>query len=1117
MKRLLVLILVITVPTLVCVEHVAYSQNLDIGEPRTVRMIYFLPNDRPFQANVVQKMKDEMRNLQTFFAEQMQAHGHGNITFQYETDAKGEPVVHRVDGRYPDSYYVAKNGGYWEELEQKFDMWGHNIYFIVWDNSTGRIAEGVGGTGGGGKSYGNPTVTSGFGFGIAAHELAHAFGLGHDFRDGRYILSYGSGRNRLSACAAEFLAVDPYFNPDVPLEEGPGPTIEIISPPTYPAGSESVTIQLKVSDADGIHQVLLFGAGALIACRGLKGKKEAIVEFEYEGVASRKGYVSLSDAVSHSLGVHAIDTNADVDYIEFQLAEISQHHIHTLEGHTSIVGSLAFSPDSKRIASGGGGIVKLWDVATHRNIATFEGTTLAFSADGRTLATGTFNFDTIKLWDVVTKRNIATLGPIDGAYSLAFSPNGKILASGSRDGMITLWDVARKREIFTVEAYTRLDKWTNTTVLSLAFPPDGKILASGSYDRMIKLWDVATGTNIASIREEGLAPYIYSVAFSPDGKILASGRGNGPGNVKLWDVATKRNIAFFDHILEVYSVAFSPDGRVIASGSRDGMVTLRDVATGAHIAGLPHTSDVWSVAFSPDGMTLASGTGDGAVELWEVGAEPLQQPVDDRDKVTTADVITDPNLAAKVREALGLGANARITKQTLRKLTRLDALNSQIENLSGLEHATNLTYLDLYGNKIRNITPIVELTQLRSLTISANEIRNITSIVRLEHATNLASLSLWGNKIRDVTPIAELTQLESLYLQENLIRDVSPLSGLVNLKTLYLKGNPIQDTSPLARLTKIVNVDIEISKPSPVVHIGVAQRPPMYWVNEKTGTLHRLVGAEVENLLPSVKNATGLVLNPTDNKIYWTEQVGKNRGRVKRANLDGSNVQVLANIKSGVPRSLAVDPMQGKLYWTDSRGRIQRSNLNGKGIRNLIRNLKSPENITIDVTGGKLYWTEEPGRIRRANLNGKSMENIASGLSPVADIAISGNKIYWTEITGENRGKIGRANLNGSNAHTLAMPLNDVLNIAVDTVGRKLYWSDSAGNIRRSNRVGRYIKKVVSGVAPLADFALGSSVEAIAAPSISASLPESTQLQPNYPNPFNPETWIPYQLAESDE
>ena len=79
--------------------------NLNTGEPRTVRMIYFLPNDRPFRQEVVDSMKVTIRQIQTFYAEQMQAHGHGNKTFRFETDAQGEPMVHRVDGQHPESYY----------------------------------------------------------------------------------------------------------------------------------------------------------------------------------------------------------------------------------------------------------------------------------------------------------------------------------------------------------------------------------------------------------------------------------------------------------------------------------------------------------------------------------------------------------------------------------------------------------------------------------------------------------------------------------------------------------------------------------------------------------------------------------------------------------------------------------------------------------------------------------------------------------------------------------------------------------------------------------------------------------------------------------------------------
>ena len=191
---------------------------LNVGEPRTVRMIYFLPNDRPFRQEVVDSMKVAIRRVQTFYAEQMQAHGYGNRRFRIETDAQGEPLVHRVDGQHSDSRYLGRT--YWtlyDELEQRFDL-ERNIYLVFLDDSQS--------TGGAGARYGKnggfaSVVGSGrASFELVAHELGHAFGLEHDFRDGAYIMSYGPGEDRLSACAAEFLSVHPYFNPEIPTKEG---------------------------------------------------------------------------------------------------------------------------------------------------------------------------------------------------------------------------------------------------------------------------------------------------------------------------------------------------------------------------------------------------------------------------------------------------------------------------------------------------------------------------------------------------------------------------------------------------------------------------------------------------------------------------------------------------------------------------------------------------------------------------------------------------------------------------------------------------------------------------------------------------------------------------------
>ena len=379
-----------------------YGQKLNVGKPRTVRMIYFLPNDRPFRSDIIRKMKNEIRTVQTFYAEQMQAHGYGKKTFRLETDAKDKPKVHRVDGKHPFSYYDNTLGNaVIEELEQAYNF-NENIYFIVLGADALRQGNGVS-VGGVGeqrdKDSGALLVPNEFNRWTVAHELGHTFGLEHDFRDGTYIMSYGPGRNRLSACAAEFLAVHPYFNSKSSIEEGQAPTIELMSALTYPAGTTSVSVQLKVSDSDRIHQVILLttslssGLVSVKACRKV-GKKEAVVEFKYDGVIPSDTVSSLSNPASHPIRVEAVDMNGNVSEPSFfTLSEISSRHIATLDDHTGWVHSVAFSPDGKTLASGAGNAGKgnaiiLWDIASKKNIVILEeyAADVAFSPDGTILA-----------------------------------------------------------------------------------------------------------------------------------------------------------------------------------------------------------------------------------------------------------------------------------------------------------------------------------------------------------------------------------------------------------------------------------------------------------------------------------------------------------------------------------------------------------------------------------------------------------------------------------------------------------------------------------------------------------------------------------------------------------
>ena len=308
----------------------------------------------------------------------------------------------------------------------------------------------------------------------------------------------------------------------------------------------------------------------------------------------------------------------------------------------------------------------------------------------------------------------------------------------------------------------------------------------------------------------------------------------------------------------------------------------------------------------------------------------------------------------------------------------------------------------------------------------------------------------------------------------------------------------------------------------PKVYISASQHPPIYWVDETFGMLQRLTDTQAENVIGTIQNTTSLVVDPTGEKIYWTEKISDTIGKIHRANLDGSEVEELKSFLGSIPLNIAVDSAGGKLYWTSSSEKIKRSNLNGKSVVPLIQNLNSPKAIDLDVAGGKFYWTQ-PGSIWRADLNGENAEELVTGLKEVEDIDVAGSHIYWTEKTGSDLGAVKRANLDGTNPEELISNKDVVFKgIAVDLAGYKFYWADSRGRIRRANLNGSMPQKVVTGLAPLTHLALNVLVpEDPAAPSSTsfvlsqnpAATPQETDLLANYPNPFNPETWIPYQLA----
>ena len=296
-----------------------------------VRLIYFLPRGRTVQDNMWPKLDTLIRDVQRFYANQMGSNGFGRKTFTFETDGNGETLVWQVDAQFNDRYYhTDTRDKVHAEIDEQFDMAKH-VYLIVVDISSEFIGnEDICGVGGG-NWLGTETRTrtrggyavipaSGHCFDdesgtvVTAHELGHAFGLDHDFRDEAYIMSYGVVPNRLSKCAAEWLDVNRFFNTNQTAFNEPT-TFHLLSPLAYSPNARDIRLQFEITDADGLHQAqLLIPTTAddpapgtkLHNCKRLHGQNR-IVEFVTTELTTRR----VNNITLQVIDVHGNITRQD--------------------------------------------------------------------------------------------------------------------------------------------------------------------------------------------------------------------------------------------------------------------------------------------------------------------------------------------------------------------------------------------------------------------------------------------------------------------------------------------------------------------------------------------------------------------------------------------------------------------------------------------------------------------------------------------------------------------------------------------------------------------------------------------------------------------------------------
>ena len=730
---------------------------------------------------------------------------------------------------------------------------------------------------------------------LLAHELAHAFGLAHDFRNGAYITSYSSRVVvQLSECAAEWLDVHPYFNASQTAVNAPT-MIQMLPPLDYPPNA--IRLRFTITDADGLHQAQLIGRSyrgpeaisgpSLIACKKLNGQSETVEFVTTEFAPSPDSYVTVAvidvngNFTRQQYSIREedvqVDVNSRVDVNSDGVINVDDRvptilRIVSGDNQHGPPNSWLAEPFVVEVRDGNGEPVVGIEVAFREEnivLGALSATNPRTDSNGQaqSFLIIPFDFDYQVQASVPGVKSVVFNARASGPKVLV-SPSelppmywisgGDNFEGGSIEGLINdrvetfgnfatsvVLDVSSDGELYWTACGAVLRDGEEIAILTSTVPlgitidtTKDKLYWTNSRDNIQRA--NLDGSNIETFITGLNSPKDIVVDIA-DSKIYwteAQGRirrANLNGsNIQTFatDLGTLGSITIAGDNLYWTEKISETHGKIRRAGLNganvEDLITLPSVPVGIAVD-IVDGKIYWTETQGRIRWANLNGSNIEDIIINLIAPGDLILNILVPRKLL---YIPDSNLRTSIETALHKSPGATITTSEMETLTSLDAKNTNISDLTGLEFATNLTELDL------------GFVDAEGRRINSNSVSNLSSLAGL---TKLTRLNLWGNNISDISPLAGLTKLTQLELSNNNISDISPVAGLTHLTYLDLDGNSMSDISGVSELTGLTRLEIGGS--------NISDLSPL--VNLTNLTILWLYGNTISDLSPLVTN-TGL-------------------------------------------------------------------------------------------------------------------------------------------------------------------------------------------------------------------------------------------------------------------